>query len=281
METIRSYYHTPTPEEQQGSLYLTWSGCRECLPTHRIGPRILPYYKLTLVIKGSGFFEHNGTMLPLREGDAFVLFPQVKHHYFANPQDPWTLKWVCFNGQQCTGMVAQLGATPEHPFLHGRMTSQTVESMDRIIDAMGAGESKSLCAMGNFYLLIHELIRLGQGDSADNKKTTEKDAVIQKVMTYVQLNYADDMNVEQICRHVSYSRSYLSRSFKKQTGIALSDYVSQVRISSAQKLLLKTNLKVREIANSVGFKDESYFTKRFRAHTGSSPREYRKKVKSD
>ncbi|MGI5899941.1 MAG: AraC family transcriptional regulator [Christensenellales bacterium] len=281
METIRSYYHTPTPEEQLGSLYMTWSGYRECLPTHCIGPRILPYYKLTLIVKGSGFFQHGGEMLPLGEGDAFVLFPQVKHHYYANPKDPWTLKWVCFNGQQCAGLVAQLGAAPENPFLHGRMTGKTVESLDRIIDAMGAGESQSLCAMGNFYLLFHELIRLGEGLPGGLRKATEKEAVIQKVMTYVQLNYADDMKVEHICRHVSYSRSYLSRSFKKQTGISLSDYVNQVRISSAQKLLLDTGLKVREIANSVGFHDESYFTKRFRAFTGLSPREYRLKRKFD
>lgn len=273
MENIRSYYYTPTSEEQLGSLYMTWCGYRKCLPTHHIGPRYLPFYKITIVTGGSGFFEVNGKLLSISAGDVFVLFPQVRHHYFANPQNPWELKWVCFNGLICPQLIEQLGVSPQNPVIYAFSTERMEELMNRIIDAMEKHTNLNLEAVGYLHLLLYEMVYANH-HTLREKRYNRKE-IIHKVIAFVSLNYPNIIDVERICQHVNYSRSYVSHLFKKEMGISLADYVTQVRIENAQRMLLETDSTIQEIASSVGYQNGSYFAKQFKLTTGVTPRMYR------
>ena len=68
---------------------------------------------------------------------------------------------------------------------------------------------------------------------------------------------------------------YLSRLFKKQLGITLTDYVIHARMEKAKELLLSTHRKINDIALEVGFESASYFTRFFKRTTGMTPLDYR------
>ena len=72
------------------------------------------------------------------------------------------------------------------------------------------------------------------------------------------------------------NKDYLSNLFKKETGISFSDYVNLQRIKKAQELLTETHLRTYQIAQQVGFQDESYFSRVFKKIVGMRPGEYRK-----
>lgn len=78
---------------------------------------------------------------------------------------------------------------------------------------------------------------------------------------------------------VHISPGYLSRIFKKETGLSLSDYIIQKRISVAKQLLVKTNLPITTIAERIGLSYASYFKKLFKEKVNMTPQEYRQNGK--
>lgn len=280
MGYVCSYFHTPSKAELNGPLYVTWSGYRKCLPTHCIGPRVLPYYKIVLVLRGSGFFVMDGYETLLRTGDVFFLFPHVKHHYYANRDDPWELKWAAFGGTSCAGLTQALSVTPENPILHNVMTRRLLTMLDGVIAGMEQEKTVEYGALGSLYLLFDEILRIRENEALVQNEASE-DALVEKVLTFVSLNYANDLNVDVVRSHVNYSRSYFSHFFKKKTGMSLPQYINTLRVERAKELLRQTDLKVAEIANSIGYSDAFYFSRIFKQLTGQSPQQYKTDCATD
>lgn len=100
----------------------------------------------------------------------------------------------------------------------------------------------------------------------------------QKILAYIQTNASTDLTVESLCQTFSCSRSYFSHTFKKQVGKSFREYLTDIRLEQAKRLLELSNLNVTEISDSVGFQDSNYFSVVFKKSMGLSPLAYRKKV---
>lgn len=77
------------------------------------------------------------------------------------------------------------------------------------------------------------------------------------------------------------SKSYLSRQFKRQTGMTVIGYVNRLRVEAAKRLLTGSELRVDEIAYQVGFESPKYFYRVFKAAAGASPAAFRKSYTSE
>lgn len=99
---------------------------------------------------------------------------------------------------------------------------------------------------------------------------------VKDILLFIQEHYAEDISLDQIAQTVDLSRTYVSGLFKKETGINLTNYITNFRIEKAKELLRDTNLRSYEIAVQVGFPEESYFSRTFKKVTGESPNAYRK-----
>ena len=71
------------------------------------------------------------------------------------------------------------------------------------------------------------------------------------------------------------SESRFAHVFKKETGISFWEYVNQIRMNEAEKLLRETDLRVSEIAERIGMDNPNYFSARFKERKGIGPLEYR------
>jgi len=71
------------------------------------------------------------------------------------------------------------------------------------------------------------------------------------------------------------SRNYLGQIFKDRTGISISNYLNNLRIKEATRLLIDSTMKIYEISDAIGYSDQNYFSAIFKRYTGVSPREYR------
>ncbi len=95
-------------------------------------------------------------------------------------------------------------------------------------------------------------------------------------MRYLQQNYANcDLKLADVLEHLGVSRSYFSNVFKAQTGQSFVEYLTNLRMDEAKRLLRETGLCTYEIAERIGFVDPHYFSVSFRRRTGMTPREYR------
>jgi AraC-like DNA-binding protein len=100
--------------------------------------------------------------------------------------------------------------------------------------------------------------------------------MVGRVKQFMQHNMAEDITVQQLADLVYVSKSYLSRIFRRQTGMSLNDYLQKLRVEAAKSILVSSNLSVEEISAVVGYHSPKYFYRVFLAGTGMSPRDFRK-----
>ncbi|MFZ5649623.1 MAG: helix-turn-helix domain-containing protein [Bacillota bacterium] len=99
---------------------------------------------------------------------------------------------------------------------------------------------------------------------------------VARVKQYINENYAREISLDELARHVFLSPFYLSRIFSEEAETSITDYIKKVRIGKAQSLLMSTGRSIAEVAYSVGYKDPNYFSRVFKSLTGKAPHQYRK-----
>lgn len=98
---------------------------------------------------------------------------------------------------------------------------------------------------------------------------------IQECCDYIQRNLLSTLELEEIAKYTGYTEYYLTRKFKKEMGIHLTDYIKESKIELAKVWLLTTNKSIQEISDEMHFSTRNYFSKVFREKVGISPGMYR------
>ncbi|SIR31323.1 response regulator transcription factor [Halanaerobium kushneri] len=107
----------------------------------------------------------------------------------------------------------------------------------------------------------------------DKKKDNH---LILKAKKYLKHNFNQEISLEHTAKEINVSSGYLSHLFKEKSGISFTEYLNQLRISEAKKLLRNKGLKIYQIADQTGYNNPYYFSRVFKKVTGISPTEYRK-----
>jgi YesN/AraC family two-component response regulator len=98
---------------------------------------------------------------------------------------------------------------------------------------------------------------------------------VEFVREYIEMNYKENILLEDLATVLNISRTYLSYLFKKEVGVTFPQYLNKFRIRKAMDLLKYTDLQIKEISKNIGYRDPSYFNKLFRETTKKAPQEYR------
>ncbi|MZQ85484.1 response regulator [Paenibacillus sp. 5J-6] len=104
-------------------------------------------------------------------------------------------------------------------------------------------------------------------------------AVIEKIRLYIEEHLGDDLSLVRLASVIHFNPSYLSRLFKQESGINLSEYIDEVRMEKAKNLLKKDELKIAEVGVQVGYETPHSFTRFFKKSTSMTPAEYREIVR--
>ena len=97
----------------------------------------------------------------------------------------------------------------------------------------------------------------------------------QKVQEYILRHFGQDLTLTELATQVNIVPTTLCHVFKQVTGLRISDYIIQTRISQAARLLRETALEVQTIAYECGFSTQTYFNRHFKRLMGCTPTEYR------
>lgn len=100
--------------------------------------------------------------------------------------------------------------------------------------------------------------------------------VLLEIEKEVREHYADNLSLRDLSKKYFVNSSYLGQIFRKKYGQSFKDYLSNYRINEAAKQLLKTDKKISQIAEDVGYKDSDYFIRKFIEIKGCTPSKYRK-----
>lgn len=101
---------------------------------------------------------------------------------------------------------------------------------------------------------------------------------IEVAVEYIQNNFTKELCMAKVANYISLNYSYFSYLFKEQTGLSFVDYIKRLRIEKAKELLLKSDDKIYEVAEKVGYHNPKHFGRVFREVSGVSPAEYRNRM---
>lgn len=108
------------------------------------------------------------------------------------------------------------------------------------------------------------------------KESREADTIVDKMKRFMTKNYGKKLSRDIIAAEVFLSPDYVSKIFFNETNVHIKDYLNELRISNAKKMLFEGKLNISEISTSVGFDNFSYFSTLFKKSVGVSPSEYKK-----
>lgn len=126
-------------------------------------------------------------------------------------------------------------------------------------------------------IVIRILILLFSNRDNQKPDQNKNDRILNLVMLHINrhLSEAQNISLDTICEETHISKSYLCHLFKRTTGLSVMQYTNNLRITQAKKLLINTNMKIQDIALSLGYSSSTFFCKSFKNNTGCSPAQYR------
>jgi AraC-like DNA-binding protein len=118
-----------------------------------------------------------------------------------------------------------------------------------------------------------------QEDKVENVEVKgNNDSLMERIMKTVNQHMQDaDFNVDKLAEEVGLSRTQLHRKMKEITGISTGEFIRNIRLQQAARLIREGKVNIAQVAYSVGFNNQTYFSTVFKRYYGMTPTEYAEK----
>lgn len=209
----------------------------------------------------------DGRVYSLGAGESVLVFPNQLHALSCEKSK----HMLCiFSGELVRAYTTKVQEKiPESNRLY--MDAFLFVALDKLLPESTAIEKKGV---------LYSICAAFDEAAAYTQHTSFEAGLLQKIFTFVEEHFAAECTLEALAREMGYSYSYLSRCFKKSTGLSFNTYVNQYRISNACYLLRNTDSSVLQCALESGYTSLRSFNRNFLSFLSVTPREYREQVKN-
>lgn len=107
------------------------------------------------------------------------------------------------------------------------------------------------------------------------RRSYRRSELLEMAKAFIRRNYGTPLTRKIIAAELGVSVSTLSRAFMRESGFTLAEYLTEVRLEAAKRLLRDSGRRIEEVAMLAGFSDPGYFARVFRQKTGGAPRDFR------
>jgi len=255
-------------------LYLTDIGFYPVARAHKRTRRTgSAQYIMLYCVQGSGWYQLNDADKCTLRANQWVILPaHVPHKYAADEATPWTIYWLHFAGSQAAALYEYLSenafATPVAiPPTEERFRLFEVLFSQLTLSATLAGMVQASARLPHFLLTLlppaHQPVRPSTAES------------ITQSIQFMREHLAGNFTVAELAAQTGLSASHYSALFRAQVGRPPIVFFNFLKVQEACQLLTYSKLRVKEIANQLGFDDVYYFSRMFTKLMGLSPRQFR------
>ncbi len=253
-------------------------------------------YQLFTVLEGRGTRFIGDHMQPFKEGDMVFIGPDLPHlwrndnSYLDNTNNLMThgiviylpndfLNKSVFELEEFEGVAQVFRKSSRGLEISGETNRQISKLMQELL-TMKAGDSIiQVLKILNLMVDSKDCKCITQSTYINTSKESEKDRMGQ-VYEYVMNNFKEKIMLEEVAQLANLSVSAFSRYFKSRVNKSFSEFLCDVRISHACKLLHEEDINISEIAMECGFFTLSNFNKQFKDRFGKTPMEYKREFSS-
>lgn len=226
-----------------------------------------PFSRLYYVTKGSGFLKYGDKVVEMQPGNVYLVPAML------------TFSYGCRYLEKLFFHVSVI-KTDRYDLLSGQ---RDIYSMP-----YSAGEIEKLKSISESddymsFLSMRGIIYKTMSDFAERynfKKIAvrEYSKTVKKVISYIHHNVKISLSVKEISKNMYVSESSIRNRFKEEVGVTIGEYIDDVVLFEAKKLLKTDGLMIKEISEQLDFCDQFYFARRFKEKFGKTPTQYRKEI---
>ncbi|KUJ62312.1 transcriptional regulator [Flavobacteriaceae bacterium CRH] len=247
------------------------------------------FFELIYIVSGTGVQTINENRLVYQPGHLFLITPEDSHSLeIKTPTTIFELRFTDIyikNGPLTSDSLYKLEYILQHAHhqpgcILKRATDKNL--VHPVIEAIRHEyQHPTLYNTELIQLLINTLIVIIARNISEylpENINKQSDGKAHTILEYIQTHIyePEKLSVTIMSEKFGISETYLGRYFKKQANETLQDYISKYRIKLVENRLLYSDLRVGEIANELGFNDESHLNKIFKKHRGTTPSAFRK-----
>jgi AraC-like DNA-binding protein len=237
--------------------------------------RVLREFQFVYISAGRGVLEIGPNRWRIASGQAFVLFPGVRHRYRPDPRTGWREHWIGCDGPVVRSLVRNRFFSPRKPVLRVREEDLLLGAFTSVIDAIHAGRPALQQVTSSAALYIMSLLYSAQQPGQAGGQEVAR--AIHEAMHRMADPSLPAPPMAKLARSLGVSYTWFRRMFTQHTGLSPHQYRIQIRLGRARTLLSETTLTVKEIAYRCGFESEHYFSRLFKRKAGLAPGEWRRK----
>lgn len=235
-----------------------------------------PTHLLIACLRGRGWYRSPEGDRPVKPGDLVWLRADKPHAYGADPQDPWTIGWVHFAGEEAEGWRRHIGFPDEPAALLGHVTAEGITGLKLEQIYLSLEQGYSIPELISTAILLRSALDVAAHAARHGGATRSASERIATVREHLRENLAQAHRLDELAAAAGLSVPHFCALFRRQTGYAPIDFLIRQRIQRACKLLDTTDESIATIAAAVGYDDAYYFTRCFRRIVGCPPRSYRR-----
>lgn len=252
------------------------------------------FWEMVYAERGTSKIHVGNKDILLKEGNCIFHKPNEFHGIYGNGQTSSgviVISFVCSSGAMKYFKEKTVTVPKNLKFYFGSILNEASMCFEPSKKPLYHIHEKSFSPIGAQQLiriyLEQFLIMLLRHEDLKHKNTAAKEVdsiknqLVNSICSKLTANLYKNITIEEICGGITYSRAYISRIFKENTGYTVSGYYTMLKISEAKRLIAETDYNFSQISYILMYDNPHYFSAVFKKQTGLSPSEYKRKIMSD
>ena len=257
--------------------------------TWEMRPNYHDHFEMVYVKKGNIIYCVNGTDVPLNQYELILIKPGQTHVVTVRSEEACELFVLSFafesaggdENKHLTEFIDFLNTEEDLSYIKLILTRKN--DFTGIFEKIARERRKSNMwsdfminiLMMELFVLLSRAIR-EEWEQSIKKRSPKMKELLKTAKEYIDVNYNKNITLSNVASYIFFSESYFAHSFKQEFGISPKSYLLRVRITAAKDYLENSDMKIGDIALSVGFSGQQRFNDIFKKSENMTPLKYRK-----
>lgn len=233
-------------------------------------------FNFSIVFRGTGFYEWRGTVHPVRGPTVLRQWPGEPMHY--GPTGTWHELFIIYPPAAANALVRRGYVTSDRPLWEISETRNMQRHLDDLskwlADTDALSENIDRIDRACEQLILESLMG---AVAAPKEMSADR---VESVRRWIEIHWRDDHDFDALALNQGLSPTHFRRLWQRAVSVPPHRYLIEQRLRHACRALVQSDAPIAEIAQTHGFPDPLYFSRRFRAFTGESARTYRQRYRA-
>ncbi len=238
--------------------------------------RVLHEWQLLYITQGKGRFQSAHTQpVAVEKGTVILLRPGELHSYRPSEATGWVEHYIGFEGRTFDRMLQLLELDRGGQLWRIGPNNELTRLYERAFEIASDKKIAPQPLLTGIVCHMLGLLNYAIRNQSDHPAANRLEQAVERAKIIMEERLTEDLDLQELASELNLSYSWFRKTFKEYTGHAPANYFQRLKLLRAKRMLAETQLPIKEIAFSLGYKSTEHFFAIFKRFTGYTPLSYR------